>query len=89
MIDLSQYELTFPCQYPVKVFGNDEEGFFDLVVDIITRHVPQLLPGSFTTRRSSGSRYLAVSVTIEAQSRAQVDALYKELGSHERVLIVM
>jgi uncharacterized protein len=82
-------ELNFPCEYPVKVIGKDENNFFNFVTELIGRHVPDLTPDSFTTHSSSGGKYLSVSVTFIAQSRVQVDALYKELGEHKRIKVAM
>lgn len=80
-------ELKFPCEYPVKVIGKDEDAFFDFVVELVSRHVPGLSVEKFSTHRSSGGKYITVSVTFVAESRPQVDALYKELGEHQRVRV--
>lgn len=80
-------ELNFPCEYPVKVIGRDEDNFFDFVVNVVSRHVPGLSPDEFSTRLSSGGTYMTVSVTFIAESRPQVDALYQELGQHQRVRV--
>jgi putative lipoic acid-binding regulatory protein len=82
-------ELLFPCEYPVKVIGRDEDNFYDFVLDLVTRHVPELTPDDFSTRRSGGGKYLSVSVSFIAQSRAQVDGLYRELGQHSRVIVAL
>lgn len=82
-------ELNFPCEYPVKVFGRNEEHFAEFVIDLVCRHAADLTPESFSVRASSGGKYLAVSATFLAQSRQQIDALYAELGSHERILTAM
>jgi uncharacterized protein len=82
-------ELNFPCEYPVKVIGRDENNFFEFVVDLVLRHVPDLPVETFTSHTSSGGKYLSVSVTFLAQSRAQVDALYKEIAEHKRIKVAM
>ena len=82
-------ELNFPCEYPVKVIGRDENNFFEFVVELISHHVPDLTPESFTSQRSSGGKYLSISVTIIAESRAQVDAMYHEMGQHPRIKVAL
>ena len=82
-------ELLFPCEYPVKVIGKDEDNFFEFVLDLVTRHAPELSPDDFSSRRSGGGKYLSVSVSFIAQSRTQVDGLYNELGQHARVIVAM
>ena len=82
-------ELNFPCEYPVKVIGRDEDNFLAFVIELVSRHVPDLALENFTTKTSSGGKYLSVSVTFIAQSRAQVDALYQEFGNHTRIKVAM
>lgn len=80
-------ELNFPCEYPVKVIGYDAEDFFDFVVELVTRHAPGSSAQDFSVNRSSGGKYASVSVTILAQSREQVNAMYKEMGEHKRIKV--
>jgi len=87
MTNLEDYELIFPCEYPVKVIGRDENDFTGFVIDVVSRHVPHLTGDDFSTRSSSGEKYISVSVTFIAESRQQVDALYDELGKDDRVRI--
>ena len=89
MSDSTQPELVFPCQFPLSVIGNDEDDFASFVIEIVCRHVPDLDATSFTTRPSSGNKYLSVSTNFTAESRAQMDALYRELSSHKRILTIL
>lgn len=82
-------ELIFPCFYPVRVMGLNTEDFTDFVVELVSRHVPDLTEDDFSTRASSGGKYLSVTVSFTAQSREQVDALNKELAEHPRVLFAL
>jgi hypothetical protein len=81
--------LTFPCRFPIKVFGVAEEGFDGVVVGIVRPLAPGLGEGAVTQRLSRGGRYVAVTVTVEAQSREQLDAIYLALTADERVLMVL
>jgi putative lipoic acid-binding regulatory protein len=87
MTNLEDYELIFPCEYPVKVIGRDENDFTAFVIEVVTRHVPQLTHADFSMRSSGGEKYISVSVTFTAESRQQVDAMYAELGRDERVQV--
>lgn len=82
-------ELNFPCEYPVRVIGKDEDDFAAFVMEVVSHHVPDLPADSYTVRASSKGNYLSVAVTFIAESRAQVDGLYQELGSHSRVLVAL
>lgn len=81
--------VEYPIDFPLKVIGADEPDFESFVIEIVQRHVPELLVENITSRVSAGNKYRSVNCFFIAQSRAQVDALYEELGSHERVLYIL
>lgn len=79
----------FPCSFPLKVIGRGVDGFEDLVLPIVRRHVPDLDEDAVTSRPSRAGRYLALTITFIAESKEQLDALYCDLGAHERVVMVL
>ncbi len=81
--------LTFPCEFPMKIMGRREDGFAQLVSDIVMRHAPDFDPGTIEMRSSKQGRYLSLTVTLQAKSREQLDALYKELSGHPMVIMVL
>jgi hypothetical protein len=85
--DGGQDLLSFPCDFPIKVMGKAAPGFEALVVGIVRRHAPNLGEGAVSSRGSSGGRYLALTLTVRAESRAQLDAIYRELSAHPDVLM--
>ena len=81
--------LTFPCVFPIKVMGRREDGFAQLVTDIVLKHAPDFHPETIEMRSSKQARYLSLTVTINAKSREQLDALYSELSKHPMVTMVL
>lgn len=81
--------LEFPCAFPIKVMGLADEDFGALVVEIVRRHAPQLDEAAVSVKLSRGGRYISVTVSITAQSRSQLDAIYRDLSGHERILTVL
>jgi putative lipoic acid-binding regulatory protein len=81
--------LTFPCEFPMKVMGRREDGFAQLVSEIVTRHAPDFDPATIEMRSSKQGRYLSLTVTIHARSRDQLDGLYSELSGHPLVIMVL
>lgn len=82
--------LQFPCEIAVKAFGSADGNDFDtLVFSLVRRHVPNLGEGALRSRMSAGGRYVAVTVTIQAESRAQMDAIYRDLSAEERVVMAL
>lgn len=81
--------LQFPCSFPLKVMGHHTAGFEALVVALISDHAGEIPIDRVRSRVSSNGRYLSVTVTIEARSRAQLDAIYGALSGCSQVLLVL
>lgn len=81
--------LDFPCIFPIKAMGAADTAIEAAVREILERHVPDLDPGAVTTRASSGGKWLAVTARIRAQSKGQLDAIYRELSDHELVVYAL
>ncbi len=81
--------LHFPCEFPLKVIGLQADDFEGFVLEIVRRHVPDLDDHTISRQLSSKGKYLSVAMEFTAQSRAQVDALYKELSKQKRVKWVL
>lgn len=82
--------IEFPCDFPIKVMGLATDGFEALVVELIERHIEGGMPeGKVSSRESTGGKYLSVTVTVQATSRGQLDAIYRDLTACERVLMAL
>jgi putative lipoic acid-binding regulatory protein len=77
----------FPCSYEIKAMGIDDGRFHEVVVEIIRRHCDRVRQDSLRSRSSRGGKYVSISVVIEAESRAQLDAIYDDLTAHDKVLM--
>lgn len=81
--------LTFPEKFPIKIFGLDNQAFQDAVNTIIAAHVTDNDLLSQQKNASSKGNYLAITVTIMAQSQAQLDAIYIDLTNNEHVKMAL
>ena len=79
----------FPCDFPLKVMGRRTNDFRSLVLGIVQKHVGAVAADKIEERPSKDGNYLSLTCTFTAHSKAQLDALYIELTSCERVLIVL
>ena len=80
---------SFPCDFPIKAMGHASGNFEITVLEIVRRHAPDLTENSFKSRPSSNGKYISVAVTIRAQSRKQLDAIYMDLTACEHVLMAL
>jgi putative lipoic acid-binding regulatory protein len=58
-------------------------------VAVVLRHAPDFVAETVEMRASSGGKYLAVTCTIRATSKQQLDDLYRELTGHPLVKVVL
>jgi hypothetical protein len=79
----------FPCDFPLKVMGRRTDDFRSLVLGIVQKHVGSIDAAKIEERPSKDGNYLSLTCTFRADSREQLDALYRELTSCEKVLIVL
>jgi len=81
--------LKFPCEFPIKAMGRNEASFQTLVENIILNHAEIYANKPITTNASSSGKYLSVTVTVEAQSKDQLDRIYQDLTDCEQVLVAL
>ncbi len=81
--------ITYPSAFAIKVMGEQVPGYVEAVKAIAAQFDPQFDPGSVQLRPSKGGRYLGVTVTVTATSRAQLDGLYRALSGHAMVKVVL
>lgn len=81
--------LEFPCDFPIKIMGHASDEFRSLAVGIVARHFGALAADRIEERPSSSGRYLSLTCTVRATSKAQLDAVYLELTSCRHVLVAL
>lgn len=81
--------IEYPCDFPLKVFGLTQPGFAQAVTEVVLAHAPDFDAASIEMRSSSNAKYLSLTCTVRATSRAQLDALYRALTAHPMVKMVL
>jgi putative lipoic acid-binding regulatory protein len=78
---------VFPSEFPIKVMGRHDSNLRELTQTIIERHAgPQ---PETSVRTSADGNFLAVTYTITASSREQLDNIYRELTACKSVLMAL
>ncbi len=85
----SESLIKYPSAFPIKVMGENVEGFVQAITHIAEQFDPSFDAQSIELRPSSGSKYLGVTITITATSREQLDEIYRTLSSHPMVKVVL
>jgi hypothetical protein len=81
--------LEFPCAFPLKIMGLANNALAQTVLDVVLRHAPDFDGATMEMRASSGGKYVSLTCTINATSKPQLDALYRELSGHPLVKVVL
>ena len=79
----------FPSEFPIKVMGRHDSGLRALTQVIIERHAGPLAESCVRTRTSADGNFLALTYLVHATSRAQLDAIYRELTACKAVLMAL
>lgn len=81
--------IKFPCDYLVKVMGEDAPDFERKVLNILKRHSKRVHVEKLTKRHSKNHKYLSISVTLHLENKAQLDSLYLELRETPDILMAL
>ncbi len=81
--------IEYPSDFPIKIMGPMHDAFAQTMLDLVLIHDPDFDAAKMEMRPSSNGNYLAITVTIRATSREQLDNLYRALSSHHMVKVVL
>ncbi len=81
--------IEYPLEFPIKVMGLNTPEFMPAMIAIFRRHAPDFDASSIETRSSREARYVSYTMSINAVSRAQLDALYTELSDNPMVKMAL
>ena len=81
--------MTFPCHFPLKVMGTNNDTFENDIVMIVRKHIPSLGEGAVSSKPSKTGKYLALTISFTAQSKEELDNLYREINTHPDVKMTL
>ena len=81
--------LKFPCDYPIKVVGINNETFEIEVLQTVRTYFPNLAEGCLQIKKSKESKYISMTIQLYVESQSQLDALYGELHNLQSVLFTL
>lgn len=81
---------NFPCEFAIKIMGVNTQELITAVIAIVTPHSAEFIAErDLQSKVSRQGNYLALTVTIIAHSRAQLDSIYLALNKHPLVKITL
>lgn len=82
-------KIEFPCPYPIKVLGRNDERLQISVFEIFERHAPGFDRETLEIRSSSGGKFISLTLTIEATGPDQLSRLHEDLMATGLVSMVI
>jgi len=79
----------FPAEFPIKVMGRQDSDLRAVTREILERHAGPLPDDRIRVRTSGDGNFLAITYTILATGRDQLDAIYRELTACKLVLMAL
>jgi uncharacterized protein len=79
----------FPAEFPIKVMGRQGTELRATTREIIERHAGPVPEDKIRVRTSGDGNFLALTYTIVATGRDQLDAIYRELTACKLVLMAL
>ena len=89
MTEPAESLIVYPSDFPIKIMGTMQDAFAQTMLELVTLHDPDFDASKMTMRPSTKGTYLALTVTVRATSREQLDNLYRALSSHPMVKVVL
>ena len=81
--------IEFPCDYPIKIVGENRDAFTETVVALTRCHAPEVSDDKVRVRASRAGTYCSVTIVIRATGVAQLAALHETLKRYPLVRLVL
>lgn len=88
-VEEKEAKMEFPCDYGIKAMGVTCPEFDAIVVSIVRRHIDDLKEGAISSKQSAGGKFTSFSVDFYVESREQLEAIHRDLISHELIKYVL
>jgi uncharacterized protein len=89
MPDKDSAEPIYPCQFPIKVIGENTEKLSEVIIKVMSTFSEVVHPDEMSKKLSKNGKYLSITFKILARSREHLEQIYAELNAQKEVNMVM
>ena len=82
-------EPIYPCQFPIKVIGENTEKLEKIIVKVMSSFGEVIRPDEMAVKHSKNEKYLSITFKIVAKSREYIEQIYSELMAQKEVKMVL
>ena len=81
--------MTFPCSFPIKLMGRETDEFRQTARELVEKHTGPLEDDAVESSLSRNGRFVSVTITVVAESREQLDNIYRDATAHDDVIMAL
>ena len=81
--------MTFPCSFPIKLMGRETVEFRQTARELVEKHTGPLDDDAIDSALSRNGRFVSVTITVIAESREQLDNIYRDATAHDDVIMAL
>ena len=81
--------LKFPCAFPIKMMGRDTSEFRQTARTLVERHTGPINDEAINDALSRKGNFVSITITVTALSQEQLDDIYRDVSSHDDVLMAL
>tara|TARA_Y100000588_G_C14057464_1_gene839891 strand:- start:133 stop:399 length:267 start_codon:yes stop_codon:yes gene_type:complete len=81
--------IEFPCDFPIKVIGNNNEKFLSHVVQLAKKYYPDISEKRIQNKASSNGNFISITLTVYAKDKPTLDKLYTKLSQLDDTKMVL
>ena len=81
--------LTYPCSFPIKMMGRDTPEFRETARALVEKHTGPINETAINNALSRNGNFVSITITVDAQSQEQLDDIYRDVSSHDDILMAL
>jgi putative lipoic acid-binding regulatory protein len=81
--------IKFPTPFPIKMMGRDTPEFRETVRTLVEKHTGPIDDSAVSDAVSRKGNFVSITITVIATSQEQLDNIYRDVSSHEDVLMAL
>ena len=81
--------MQFPCSFPIKLMGRESGEFRQAARELVEKHTGPLDDEAFQASLSRNGRFVSITITVVAESREQLDNIYRDATAHDDVIMAL
>ena len=81
--------IDFPCEFPIKILGKDNDVFKNTVSQIMAKHHQKYSEISVKKNNSKNKNYIALTWVVNVNNQYELDNIYKDLSKDKNILFVL